>query len=307
MRALTAQDLSEIKQLSAKYAAALGNCAAGDYAALFTADGYMPAGVCRREASRVVRHQRRPGRRAERLMALVQTEPFCADPNGRRGTRNAPEVTITPTAEGARGVALLGTAGRYQDVYVRTSSGWRFKSRSHTRPGQTPADAPPLSLSTQDEADIRQLSVRYAHALGLCHADDYAAVFTADGFYSSSEFTGDKHREMYGPHGGKIPRADMARFVMSEPQCGSDAPKAPRNPPTNITIVASSGGATASIPLGNGERYEDIYVKTADGWRIQVPGTCPRRSAGVQHANAVIAHRPSQPTLEGATRVCAGG
>jgi len=268
--ALTAQDLAEIRQLSAKYATALGTCAAEDYAALFTADGYYASSEFASPKHRELfgtNGGRALGR--ERLIALVKTEPFCADPKGRRGPRQPPEVTITPAPGGAHGVALLGKAGRYEDLYVKTADGWRFKSRSHTRPGQTAFDAPPMVLTKQDEADIRALSARYARALGLCRADDYAAVFTDDGFYSSSEFTGGKHREMYGPHGGKIARADMGPFVMSEPQCLSSAPKTPRTPPAVAAIVASSGGATASIPLGNGDRYEDIYVKTSDGWRIR--------------------------------------
>jgi len=126
------------------------------------------------------------------------------------------------------------------------------------------------SLTAQDEAEIRQLSQRYAHALGLCQAEEYAKVFTADGFYSSSEFTGTVHREMYGPNGGKIPRSDMTRFVMSEPQCANaGTPKTPRDAPAAIVIRATPTGAAATIPLANGARYEDSYVKTPDGWRIK--------------------------------------
>ena len=127
-----------------------------------------------------------------------------------------------------------------------------------------------MRLTAHDEVEIRQLSTRYAHALGLCRADEYAKVFTADGFYSSSEFTGTAHREMYGPNGGRIPRSDMTRFVMSEPQCtNADAPKTPREAPATIPIRATATGAAATIPLANGARYEDTYVKTPDGWRIK--------------------------------------
>jgi len=132
-----------------------------------------------------------------------------------------------------------------------------------TRTGKT-------TLTAQDEAEIRELSVRYARALGLCQADEYAKVFAADGFYSSSEFTGATHREMYGPNGGKINRSDMTRFVMSEPQCAkAESPKTPRDAPANIVIHPTRDGALATIPLANGARYEDRYVKTPDGWRIQ--------------------------------------
>ncbi len=268
---LTPQDLADIMQLSAKYATAVGTCAAEDYASLFaTPDGYYSSSEFTSPKHRALFGTN--GGQAighDRLVTLVMTEPYCMDPHGKRAARNPPAVVIKATPGGARGTALFADGGRYEDVYVKTPSGWRFKSRTHIRAGQTAFEAPPMVLSSKDEAEIRDLSARYARALGLCRADDYAAVFTTDGFYSSSEFTGGKHREMYGPHGGKIPRADMTRFVMSEPQCMSDAPKTPRNPPSPIVIKPSSGGATASIPLANGDRYEDIYVKTADGWRIR--------------------------------------
>lgn len=131
-------------------------------------------------------------------------------------------------------------------------------------------DPIPEPLTPEDRRAIEQLSATYARALGLCRADEYAQVFTADGFYSSSEFTGAAHRQMYGPNGGKIVRAEMTRFVMSEPQCASaDRPKTPREAPSTIAIVPSPAGAMATIPLPNGARYEDVYVKTPDGWRIK--------------------------------------
>src|SRR4029450_300678 len=87
-------------------------------------------------------------------------------------------------------------------------------------------------LTPQDLAQIQQLSVKYARALGLCQADEYANVFTADGFYTSSQFPGVAHREMYGPNGGKIVRSEMTRCVMSEPQCAdASRPKTPREAP----------------------------------------------------------------------------
>lgn len=63
-------------------------------------------------------------------------------------------LVITPTADGATGnsymVELGGRdpnkitrMGNYEDVYVKTANGWRFKTRTHTRApnGQLPAPA----------------------------------------------------------------------------------------------------------------------------------------------------------------------
>lgn len=44
-------------------------------------------------------------------------------------------VTIDATADGARGFALLdANVGAYVDTYVKTTLGWRFKSRSALTP-----------------------------------------------------------------------------------------------------------------------------------------------------------------------------
>jgi hypothetical protein len=45
-----------------------------------------------------------------------------------------PKVAIEPTAEGAKGTIPIGSGGRYEDVYVKTREGWRFKSRSVLMP-----------------------------------------------------------------------------------------------------------------------------------------------------------------------------
>ena len=39
-------------------------------------------------------------------------------------------ANIEATADGAKGTVPLAGGGRYEDVYVKTSDGWRFKSRS---------------------------------------------------------------------------------------------------------------------------------------------------------------------------------
>ena len=68
-------------------------------------------------------------------------------------------LVITPTATGAVGKSTLLAAGvggdstaiewqgGYEDIYVKSSKGWRFKSRLHVWPGfnwpDTPAGTPP--------------------------------------------------------------------------------------------------------------------------------------------------------------------
>lgn len=147
---LTAQDRAEIQDLTAGYAKALGGCAAADYAELFAPEtGYFASNIRGEVVGR------------ERLMALVQSERHCigtapADGAGGRGAaapRPAPMVAIESTARGVTGRADLGAAGHYDDEYVKTPKGWRFKSRTVIT-GQEKA----ANLTVQDVVAIRRLA-----------------------------------------------------------------------------------------------------------------------------------------------------
>lgn len=126
---LTAADYVEIQQLVARYAYAVDTHAANGtaYADLFAPDGIFG---------------KTSGRDALTKLAL-DTQ---ADRSGPSYTRHyLTNVIIYPTPEGARGSQYLlaidvsegGKAssvvhgGRYDDRYVRTPEGWRFKERQY--------------------------------------------------------------------------------------------------------------------------------------------------------------------------------
>ena len=139
---LTERDRAEIRELVARYAQALGNCAAEDYAGLFTPDGTFTTDDFRGPKHREIYGPKATLRGRDQLVQLVRTEEFCLDGKPRPATaRPVPTVTIQPSPEGARGSAPLGGGGRYDDVYVKTSDGWRFKSRTVTMPPLVPASA----------------------------------------------------------------------------------------------------------------------------------------------------------------------
>ena len=114
---LTAADRDQIQALTASYARTLGTCQAEAWADLYAAhDGYFASGF-RGEVK---------GR--DKLIALVQSEPQCIK-SGPRTPRDVAVAVVEPSPEGARGRVPIGTAAYYQDVYVKTPQGWRFKSR----------------------------------------------------------------------------------------------------------------------------------------------------------------------------------
>lgn len=142
---LSALDYQEITQLVNRYPYGIDTCANDgyDYANLFTEDGafidrFTDAGFA--AGGRVLAQGR------DALATLIG--------GGERGCREKLLWTdwshlmlnheITPSPEGARGRVYLvqlgmngpGSVARhggYEDVYVRTSEGWRIKSRTHVR------------------------------------------------------------------------------------------------------------------------------------------------------------------------------
>lgn len=137
---LTALDYFQIQQLVAKYARAIDTCSNNgyDYADLFASNGYFAPSINGKIGSKW------QGR--ERLAEVSG--------GGAKRCRNVPWIDqgihhlyvnhiITPNAEGATGTVdmlMIGLEGDpnkieydgyYEDVYVRTSAGWRFKSRTH--------------------------------------------------------------------------------------------------------------------------------------------------------------------------------
>jgi len=137
---LTALDYIEIQQLVSKYARAIDTCSNNgyDYADLYTPDGiFMPS----------VAGQAVPGIQGRERLAEVSG-------GGSNNCENVPWIEqgvihiytnhiITPTRDGATGTVdmlMIGLGGDpnkieydgyYDDIYVKTDEGWRFKQRTH--------------------------------------------------------------------------------------------------------------------------------------------------------------------------------
>lgn len=209
--ALSAGDYLEIEQLVYKYGWALdtGENNGFAYADLYTSDGIF-TGTNQGPSGRSYQ-----GR--ENLAALAR--------GPQRGPLNVghfvTNLIVTPTAEGAAGrvyVAIFdpaspgkragaGHGGYYDDVYVKTPDGWRFKQRTfyEGKWGEPNVAVPPpvpgvralkegprssssraRQLSEQDHVEIQQLVARLPYEVDM-NTDDgaaYASGFTPDGTFA---------------------------------------------------------------------------------------------------------------------------
>ena len=145
--ALTGEDYAEIQQLSARYGQAIDSCADNgyEYARLYTPDGVF-VDMWSEEA---IKQGGTRWQGHEKLREIASGANFGGP--GCTSTRFNGSVShlilnlvITPSPEGAKGNSYLvelggrdpnriQRLGNYEDVYVKTAEGWRFKTRTHTR------------------------------------------------------------------------------------------------------------------------------------------------------------------------------
>jgi hypothetical protein len=319
--ALRASDYLEIEQLVFKYGWALDS---GDdngfaYADLYTSDGIF-TGTNQGPAGRSYQ-----GR--ENLAALAR--------GPQRGPLNVghfvTNLIVTPTADGAAGRVYVGIfdpaspdkrpgaghGGYYDDVYVKTPDGWRFKQRTFyegkwgepnvavpppvagvraLREGPPGPSSPGLKLPERDHVEIQQLVARLPYEVDM-NADDgaaYASGFTPDGTFAcvlpEPSVAPSGLPAGCAPYSGKLTtdvrplaagRDALAKMATAEPH-GSNYV---RHFVFNHVIEASGSGATGKsyvavidiVPRGQPSdhsifvlgRYDDEYVKTAEGWRIK--------------------------------------
>jgi len=156
--ALTGTDYAEIQRLSAQYGQAIDSCSGNgyDYADLYTPDGVFidmwSEGAIKQGGTRW------QGREKLREIASGANfgGPGCTSARFNGSISHLIlNLVVTPSPEGARGNSYLvelggqdpgriQRLGNYEDVYVKTAAGWRFKSRTHTRApnGMRPSPQP---------------------------------------------------------------------------------------------------------------------------------------------------------------------
>ncbi len=132
------------------------------------------------------------------------------------------------------------------------------------------------TLTSDDYIAIQQLVSKYAYAIDECtnRGYDYADLYVADGTFATS-----RNGKILNTFAGRDRLAEAARGGM--PDC-KDVPWAGIvHMLVNHVIEPAPGGATGKVYLiaigldaepGKVEaqgRYEDVYVKTPQGWRFK--------------------------------------
>jgi len=141
-QALTALDYAEIQQLAARYSYAIDTGADNGYA---YADLFAPDGSFGKTTGRdALAATAKPGgghypRGPEFVFHYTSNHVIEATPEGARG-----KVYVVEMDANERGKALIEDGGHYEDTYVKTSQGWRFKTRSFvkTKHGTPPVQKP---------------------------------------------------------------------------------------------------------------------------------------------------------------------
>jgi hypothetical protein len=132
------------------------------------------------------------------------------------------------------------------------------------------------TLTAADYVEIQQLVARYGYTVDT-HLDNgygYADLFTPDGVF-----------------GGKTVGREQLAALARQTQAQRAGPSYTRHFLTNVIIKPAAEGATGSqyliaIDVGeggrpstivHGGRYEDVYVKTPQGWRFKSRTLIPSR------------------------------
>jgi len=311
-------DYVEIRQLVNRYAFALdtGGSNGYDYADLFATDGEFirPYGKGREQLAALARGPRLgPNNTVQYVMNHV-IEPT---PDGAIGKAYLIEfnwdIAPAPAAGTGRGAGtgpangwdivgrkageLARTGGHYEDVYIKTPVGWRFKKRDFIpstsgadpaplAPPRIPAASAPIETSTSataaklfiaptqqssltatDYLEIERLVASYGHALDSGYGKGengkaYAGLYTADASFAGA--TGHDQLVRLGqiqPRGPDFVRHYLTNHVI-EPMPGGARGK-------EYLAVIDNGENGKATSLFLGGHYEDTYVKTPDGWRIK--------------------------------------
>jgi hypothetical protein len=282
---LTALDYLEIQQLVASYGHALDNGLAQTdngpaYAGLFTSDGV----AFRRlkgfgPLAAIARAQPHGAKYVRHILTNVTIAP---SPEGATGEQYL--VVIDPPEGGKPGRLFLG--GHYEDIYVKTAEGWRYKSRTlfgANLGAEAPSALPPsepipaavrvvapsrpggaTAFTSEDYVEIQQLVARYAFALDTADNNGYtyADLFAADGTFNDTKGRDALAALPRGPRRGPLNVRNYGSIAIIQP-----TPEGATGIQYAQAIDFERGGRAGV--LDHFGYYEDVYVRTPQGWRFK--------------------------------------
>lgn len=295
---LTALDYLEIEQLVYRYGYALDTGSDNGFAyadlyaddATFTGTNQGPSGRTYQGRERLAALAR-GGKRGPNFMSHWVTNVVIEPAPG--GAIGKTYVGIFDIGNGGNGAkSRVDHGGIYNDVYVKTAKGWRFKSRSFfestsgapvqpppamlttpralsassASPNPEPRIPNPGALTAQDYVEIQQLVARYPYALDQNpdEGQSYANLFTTDAVFRQPRTEGRQNLAKMAsgaPHGAKYARHFLANHVIESTADGAIGKQ------YLVAVDIGESGQPSSIFLGG--HYEDVYAKTAEGWRFK--------------------------------------
>ena len=296
---LTPMDRIEIQQLIARYAYALdtGGRNGYDYADLFAADAVFvgmnqgATGRSYRGRDTLASLARGGSRNPNYVSHYITNVVLEATPEGAKGTEYA--IIGDFGANGSGGTWTHG--GHYDDTYVKTPDGWRFKTRvfyaseggadpkqlkndpmkAPAAPSAGPGDPAPAPvakatglrrLTAEDYVEIQQLVVSYPYALDTAanNGFNYADLFAPDGEFIRPPTKGRDNLAKLAldqPHGANYVRHFLANQLVEPTADGAIGKQ------YLVVIDVGENGKPSTLFLGG--HYEETYEKTADGWRFK--------------------------------------
>jgi actinorhodin biosynthesis protein ActVIA len=295
---LDALDYLEIEQLVYRYGFALDTGADNGFAyadlyapdATFTGTNQGPTGRTYQGRDRLAALSR-GGKRGPNFVSHYVTNVVIEPaPGGAVGRTYVGILDIGNGGNGAK--SKVDHGGLYNDVYVKTPQGWRFKSRSFFESTSgAPVQPPPAMLdnpralrtastssasaktpgsssrlTAEDYIEIQQLVSRYPYALDQ-NPDEglsYANLFTPDAVFRQPRTEGRQNLATMAsraPHGPKYTRHFLANHVIEATAEGAVGKQ------YLVAVDIGEMGQPSSIFLGG--HYEDVYAKTPDGWRFK--------------------------------------
>ena len=123
-----------------------------------------------------------------------------------------------------------------------------------------------MKLTAQDYIEIQMLGAKYAYGLDTAadNGNYFANVFTPDGSFGNTKGR-DALAAMAREGGGRIKFRSYQHLVQNV----IIEPTADGATGSQYIQVMTIGGKDKPPMLDHGGRYEDVYVKTAEGWRIK--------------------------------------